>query len=87
MLNALKVDIFADSFGGGPVCKKCQPITVNVCSWSSTVSYVGSQDGSMKFSGNPIVVKKQLLQKRQVLFVPKNYTLVSVVSMGLKVGI
>ncbi|ONH93585.1 hypothetical protein PRUPE_8G240300 [Prunus persica] len=53
-----------DSFGGGPVCKKCQPITVNVCSWSSTVSYVGSQDGSMKFSGNPIVVKKQLLQKR-----------------------
>ncbi|PQQ16888.1 ribosome-recycling factor chloroplastic [Prunus yedoensis var. nudiflora] len=53
-----------DSFGGGPVCKKCQPITVNVCSWSSAVSYVGSQDGSMKFSGNPIVVKKQLLQKR-----------------------
>ncbi|KAL6271635.1 hypothetical protein ACE6H2_028546 [Prunus campanulata] len=49
-----------DSFGGGPVCKKCQPITVNVCSWSSAVSYVGSQDGSMKFSGNPIVVKKQL---------------------------
>ncbi|CAL9023737.1 unnamed protein product [Prunus brigantina] len=61
-----------DSFGGGPVCKKCQPITVNVCSWSSAVSYVGSQDGSMKFSGNPIVVKKQLLQKRQVLFVPQN---------------
>ncbi|RXI02757.1 hypothetical protein DVH24_002835 [Malus domestica] len=29
-----------DSFGGGPACKKCQPRTVKVCSWSSSASYV-----------------------------------------------
>ncbi|KAM1057931.1 hypothetical protein COP1_031241 [Malus domestica] len=52
-----------DSFGGGPACKKCQPRTVKVCSWSSSASYVRSEDAA-KFSGNPIVVKKQLFQKR-----------------------
>ncbi|KAM1475168.1 hypothetical protein ACFX2I_031102 [Malus domestica] len=53
-----------DSFGGGPACKKCQPRTVKVCSWSSSASYVRSEDSAAKFSGNPIVVKKQLFQKR-----------------------
>ncbi|CAN6558484.1 unnamed protein product [Malus baccata var. baccata] len=53
-----------DSFGGGPACKKCQPRTVNVCSWSSSASYVRSQDGAAKLSGNAIVVKKQLFQRR-----------------------
>ncbi|TQD85949.1 hypothetical protein C1H46_028495 [Malus baccata] len=56
-----------DSFGGGPACKKCQPRTVNVCSWSSSASYVRSQDGAAKLSGNAIVVKKQLFQRRQGL--------------------
>ncbi|KAM1395410.1 hypothetical protein ACFX15_030492 [Malus domestica] len=53
-----------DSFGGGPACKKCQPRTVKVCSWSSSASYVRSEDSAAKFSGNPMVVKKQLFQKR-----------------------
>ncbi|KAM1001476.1 hypothetical protein ACFX15_007652 [Malus domestica] len=52
-----------DSFGGGPACKKCQPRTINVCSWSSSASYVRSQDGAAKLSGNAIVVKKQLFQR------------------------
>lgn len=55
-----------DSYGAGLVWKKCQPSTVNVCSWSSAASYVTPPGGSAKFSGNPIVAKKQLLQKRQV---------------------
>ncbi|XP_004290648.1 PREDICTED: ribosome-recycling factor, chloroplastic [Fragaria vesca subsp. vesca] len=53
-----------DSYGAGLVWKKCQPSTVNVCSWSSAASYVTPPGGAAKFSGNPIVVKKQLLQKR-----------------------
>ncbi|XP_048441462.1 ribosome-recycling factor, chloroplastic-like [Pyrus x bretschneideri] len=53
-----------DSCGGGPACKKCQPRTVKMCSWSSSASYVRSEDSAAKFSGNPIVVKKQLFQKR-----------------------
>ncbi|KAL6208598.1 hypothetical protein ACLB2K_019547 [Fragaria x ananassa] len=53
-----------DSYGAGLVWKKCQPSTVNVCSWSSAASYVTPPGGSAKFSGNPIVAKKQLLQKR-----------------------
>lgn len=72
MLNAVKVENFADSCGGGPACKKCQPRTVKMCSWSSSASYERSEDSAAKFSGNPIVVKKQLFQKRQVLFVPQN---------------
>ncbi|KAM5563736.1 ribosome-recycling factor, chloroplastic [Rosa sericea] len=53
-----------DSYGGARAWKKCQPSTVNVCSWSSAASYVTPPGGVAKFSGNPIVVKKQLLQKR-----------------------
>ncbi|KAB2605323.1 ribosome-recycling factor [Pyrus ussuriensis x Pyrus communis] len=53
-----------DSFGGGSACKKCQPRTVNVCSWSSSANYVRSQDGAARLSGNASVVKKQLFQKR-----------------------
>ncbi|KAK9945298.1 hypothetical protein M0R45_010820 [Rubus argutus] len=53
-----------DSYGGTRVWKKCQPSTVNVCSWSSAASYVTPQGGAAKFSGNSIVVQKQLLQKR-----------------------
>lgn len=53
-----------DSYGGAHVWKKGQPSTVNVCSWSSAASYVTPQGGAAKFSGNSIVVQKQLLQKR-----------------------
>ncbi|PRQ26107.1 putative ribosome recycling factor [Rosa chinensis] len=53
-----------DCYGGARAWKKCQPSTVNVCSWSSAASYVAPPGGAAKFSGNPIVVKKQLLQKR-----------------------
>ncbi|KAM5551155.1 hypothetical protein ABKV19_016863 [Rosa sericea] len=35
-----------------------------MCSWSSAASYVTPPGGVAKFSGNPIVVKEQLLQKR-----------------------
>ncbi|KAM5551822.1 ribosome-recycling factor, chloroplastic-like [Rosa sericea] len=53
-----------DSYGGARVWKKCQPSAVNMCSWSSAASYVTPPGGVAKFSGNPIVVKEQLLQKR-----------------------
>ncbi|KAL6217403.1 hypothetical protein ACLB2K_010620 [Fragaria x ananassa] len=62
-----------DSYGAGLVWKKCQPSTVNVCSWSSAASYVTPPGGAAKFSGNPIVVKKQLLQKRQAVSLPDIY--------------
>ncbi|XP_050366310.1 ribosome-recycling factor, chloroplastic [Argentina anserina] len=53
-----------DSYVAAGVWKKCLPSTVNVYSWSSAASYVTPPGGSAKFSGNPVVVKKQLSQRR-----------------------
>ncbi|KAM5583027.1 hypothetical protein ABKV19_003101 [Rosa sericea] len=63
-----------DSYGGARVWKKCQPSAVNMCSWSSAASYVTPPGGVAKFSGNPIVVKEQLLQKRQVIIAAELYS-------------
>ncbi|XP_024017359.1 ribosome-recycling factor, chloroplastic [Morus notabilis] len=62
--NPLRIVLsFRASYGGGPVCAKCMPSRVNVCSWGSAASYVRLRDGTDKFSGKPIITR-QVLHKR-----------------------
>ncbi|EXB39377.1 Ribosome-recycling factor [Morus notabilis] len=47
--NPLRIVLsFRASYGGGPVCAKCMPSRVNVCSWGSAASYVRLRDGTDK---------------------------------------
>ncbi|KAF3436293.1 hypothetical protein FNV43_RR23385 [Rhamnella rubrinervis] len=66
--NALQsVFSFRESYGGGPVCAKCQPNRVNVCSWGSSASYVSLQDGTAKLSGTRVLPMPSLQKRGRIV--------------------